>query len=253
MILRNSSELRGQRGTERRVQRARFNLDFSLCLCVPGAERGATIVPETEKRGERTTTRQAHLRSFSAPLYLRSKDVFIVMAVQQNDIIKTIKDRLGAVAQSVAEMKNDDIMVVVEKDSLIPAVQALKTGEGLRFTTLMNHLGADYRDYLAAIYNLYSPMLRRKVTVKALLDREHPEVHSLEPLFRGINWYERETYDMLGIRFTGHSNLKRLLLPEDWSGFPLRKDYVYPESYNGIETGRADLLDNPLGAGDCHV
>jgi len=175
------------------------------------------------------------------------------MTVQQTDIIKAIKDRLGAAAQSVEEMKNNDIMVVVEKDSLVQAMHTLKTGEGLRFTTLMNQLGADYRDSLAVIYNLYSPTLRQKVTVKAFLDREQPEVHSLENLFRGINWYERETYDMLGIRFAGHNNLKRLLLPEDWSGFPLRKDYVYPESYGGIETGRTDLLDNPISAGKSHV
>ncbi len=146
-------------------------------------------------------------------------------------------------------MKNDDIMVVVDKDHLVAAAKALKDDNRLQFVTLMNHLGADYRANMAVIYNLYSPLLRQKVTVKAFVEAAHPEVHSLESLFRGVNWYERETYDMLGIRFIGHNNLKRLLLPEDWTGFPLRKNYEYPTEYNGILTGRSDLLDVENGTG----
>ncbi len=171
------------------------------------------------------------------------------MSIQQNDIIEMIKAHLGARALSVEAMKNDDCMVIVSGDNLVAIMRTLKTEEGLGFTTLMNHLGVDYGDRLAVIYNLYSPVLRKKITVKTLVDREHPEVPSLETVHPGINWYERETFDLLGIRFAGHSNLKRLLLPEDWSGHPLRKDYVYPESYHGIITGRADLLDSP-GAGE---
>jgi len=115
----------------------------------------------------------------------------------------------------------------------------------------MNQLGADYGDRMAVIYNLYSPALKEKITVKVYLDREQPEIASLERAFPGIGWYERETYDMLGIRFSGHSNLKRLLLPEDWTGYPLRKDYVYPTNYNGIDTPREDLFGCGMPKAEC--
>ncbi len=175
------------------------------------------------------------------------------MSNKQTDIIESIKSRLGETVQSVAEMKNNDVMIVVAKDNLVSAMRMLKTDEQLRFGVLMNHLGADYGDRMAVIYNLYSPLLRAKISVKTFLDRERPEVPSLEGLYRGISWYERETFDLLGIRFIGHSNLKRLLLPEDWTGHPLRKDYVYPESYHGLDTKREDLLDESAPGGGGHV
>jgi NADH-quinone oxidoreductase subunit C len=176
------------------------------------------------------------------------------MNMQKDELIERIKKRLADGAVSVSEMKNNDVMVVVNKDQLATAMAILKNDSSLQFATLMSQSGVDYKDKLAVIVNLYSALLRRKITVKAFLDRENPEVESLLPLFRGIDWYERETYDMFGIRFLGHSNLKRLLLPDDWEGFPLRKDYVYPSSYNGIDTGRTDLLDDESGpAREAHV
>jgi NADH-quinone oxidoreductase subunit C len=58
------------------------------------------------------------------------------------------------------------------------------------------------------------------------LDRENPTVASVTDLWAGADWFERETYDLLGIKYTGHPNLKRILLPDEWVGHPLRKDYV---------------------------
>jgi NADH-quinone oxidoreductase subunit C len=173
--------------------------------------------------------------------------------MNQNALLDIIRQRLADGLVSVEEMKNNDLMIVVEKDRLMSSAAVLKGDPTLRFTTLMNHSGADYKDKLAVIYNLFSFLLRRKITVKAYLEPAKPEVESLVPLFRGIDWYERETYDMFGITFLGHPNLKRLLLPDDWEGFPLRKEYVYPASYNGLETGRVDLLDETDVNGETHV
>ncbi len=158
-----------------------------------------------------------------------------------------ITSRLGSAVLSMEPMKNDDLMIVLNARDLATSIGSLKNDPALGFSTVMNHLGVDYGDRLTVIYNLYSPVHKAKITVKADLDREQPETESLERAFPGIGWYERETYDMLGIRFDGHSNLKRLLLPDDWEGYPLRKDYVYPELYNGIETARPDLLEDPVG------
>jgi len=168
-------------------------------------------------------------------------------------LITILTSRLGIAVQSMEAMKNDDLMIVVDKKHLIAAAGTLKNDPALGFSTLMNHLGVDYGDRMAVMYNLYSSVLRQKVTVKVYLDRDKPEVPSLERAFRGIDWYERETYDLFGIRFIGHGNLKRLLLPEDWEGHPLRKDYVYPAMYNGIETARIDMMNEMGEAGEPHV
>lgn len=151
--------------------------------------------------------------------------------------------KLSGAIISAEEMKNDDYLLVVDGKQLVTAVGTLKNDPSLAFSTLMNHLGVDYGDRMAVIYNLYSHPLRMKITVKVYLDRNNPEVDSLARAFHGIEWYERENFDLLGIRYLGNGNLKRLLLPDDWVGHPLRKDYIYPVEYNGIETGRKDLLD----------
>lgn len=173
--------------------------------------------------------------------------------MQRNLLMETIQNRLGPVVLSLEPMKNEDLMVLIDRKDLVSAAGVLKNDPSLCFSTLMNHLGIDYGDRLAVVYNLYSPLLRQKITLKAFLGPDDLEVPSLERAFPGINWYERETFDLFGIRFIGHSNLKRLLLPDDWIGHPLRKDYAYPDSYNGMETGRADLLDDPDLTGIIHV
>ena len=173
--------------------------------------------------------------------------------MDKSEFISLIRERLAGKTLLVTEMKNDDVMIVTDREHFAETVAILKNNSSLRFSTLMNQSGVDYKDTLGVIVNLYSGSLRRKVAVKTLLNRENPEIDSLVPLFIGIEWYERETYDMFGIRFLGHPNLKRLLLPDDWEGFPLLKDYVYPTFYNGIETARTDLLDITTAVGEEHV
>lgn len=70
-----------------------------------------------------------------------------------------------------------------------------------------------------------------EVRLKVFLPRDNPKVPSLYWIWKGADWQERETYDMYGIIFEGHPNLKRLLMPEDWVGWPLRKDYISPDFY----------------------
>lgn len=163
--------------------------------------------------------------------------------VERQALIERLKTRLGPSIVNIAEMPNDDVLVEIRKEDVLAVMDMLKNDRTFMFHSLTNHLGVDYGESFAVVYNLYSYSLDRKITVKAHLDREHPEIDSLEPLFKGINWFERETYDLLGIIFTGHSNLTRLLLPPDWEGHPLRKDYVYPEDYGGIDNSRAGLCE----------
>ncbi|NCO83856.1 MAG: NADH-quinone oxidoreductase subunit C [Nitrospirae bacterium] len=154
--------------------------------------------------------------------------------METKKLIELLGEKLSSFIVKADKMPNNDLLILIKKESLLSVMDTLKNDLELKFNVLMNHLGVDYTESFAVIYNLYSFKLKKKVTVKAYMEHENPEVDSIESVFKGVNWFERETYDLLGIRFRGHSNLKRLLLPSDWEGHPLRKDYIYPEEYNGL-------------------
>ncbi|PKL51930.1 MAG: NADH-quinone oxidoreductase subunit C [Nitrospira bacterium HGW-Nitrospira-1] len=160
-----------------------------------------------------------------------------------SDLIALLKERLRDVIVGIEEMPNNDVMLEIKRHDLLPVLTTLKKDKELGFISFTNQLGVDYGDSFAVIYNLYSFALGNKLTVKVFLEKDNPEVDSVERLFRGANWFERETYDLLGIRFKGHGNLERLLLPSDWEGYPLRKDYVYPEEYHGMALKRKTLFE----------
>lgn len=86
----------------------------------------------------------------------------------------------------------------------------------------------------AAFLRLWSPAFNNNVIVLTTFSREEPRIASLTPVFAGANWHEREMYEMYGVIFEGHPSLKRLLLPEEWEGFPFRKDYVAEPSGNPL-------------------
>ena len=93
---------------------------------------------------------------------------------------------------------------------------------------------------MEVIYNLYSILSATPLTLKVKIGRntengQLPSVPTLAHVWRGADWLERETYDLLGIHFEGHPDLRRILLPADWQGFPLRKDYQTQEEYHGIK------------------
>ncbi len=99
----------------------------------------------------------------------------------------------------------------------------------------MDHLellgGVDYKDRIEVVYVLYSMKHRHRYTLKCRLSRENPIVPTVESVWGVANWHERETFDMLGVVFEGHSDLRRILCPDDWEGYPLRKDYEPPKIY----------------------
>jgi NADH-quinone oxidoreductase subunit C len=74
--------------------------------------------------------------------------------------------------------------------------------------------------------------------LKIKLPREEPRVATVENIWKSANWMEREIFDLLGVNFEGHSDMRRILMPEDWPGYPLRKDFVEPQEYHGISTVR---------------
>lgn len=88
---------------------------------------------------------------------------------------------------------------------------------------------------MEVIYNLYSVPYNHHLALKVILQRENPEVSSISHIWKTADWHEREAFDMFGIVFTGHPDLRRILMPADWEGFPLRKDYKQQEYYRSIK------------------
>jgi NADH-quinone oxidoreductase subunit C len=103
---------------------------------------------------------------------------------------------------------------------------------------LMDHLellgGVDYKDRIEVVYVVNSMKHNHRYTLKCRLPRENPSIHTVESLWAAANWHERETYDMFGVVFEGHSDPRRILCPDDWEGYPLRKDYKFPTSYRDM-------------------
>jgi len=85
------------------------------------------------------------------------------------------------------------------------------------------------------IYNLYSIPFNHQVALKIFIPRENPEADTVSDIWKTANWHEREAFDMFGIKFNGHPDLRRILMPADWNGYPLRKDYEQQEYYRNIK------------------
>ena len=111
----------------------------------------------------------------------------------------------------------------------------LKDNPDLYFDSLQCNTGFDLGEgFLESRYNFHSMKHLHCVEIRIKVSVDKPEIPSVESLWRVADWFERETYDMFGINFIGHSDLRRILLPEDWEGWPLRKDYEEQETYHGI-------------------
>ena len=128
--------------------------------------------------------------------------------------------------------------VSISVRSLIPACQELYQNPKTYFDLLSCITGIDNgpeAKTMEVIYNLYSIPHNFQLMLKVILPRENPEVESLSGIWKTANWLEREVYDMFGIKFRNHPDLRRILLPADWEGYPLRKDYKHQDYYRGVK------------------
>jgi NADH-quinone oxidoreductase subunit C len=130
--------------------------------------------------------------------------------------------------------ENVDPFIRVNAGAIAEIGLYLRDDEAMRFESLMCLSGVDYPQHLTVVYHLFSTPLGHKITLKTAVGRDDPRLPSVEGVWRVANWHERETYDMFGIVFDGHSDLRRILCPDDWEGWPLRKDYEVQEYYRGI-------------------
>lgn len=150
-------------------------------------------------------------------------------------IYEALKKKFGdAILEFDGEALDPWIKIVPEKT--LEIAKHLKDDPELAFDYLMCLSGMDYGadSHLGVVYSLYSMQKRHRITLRVDLPREDPHVPSVESVWRTADWHEREAYDLFGIIFEGHPDLRRILCPDDWEGYPLRKDYVVQEYYHGI-------------------
>lgn len=136
--------------------------------------------------------------------------------------------------ESLEPDKNGVEIIKVESDFLLPIATALYA-YGFNYLQFQSGIDLGPGEDLVSVYHLIkvgdNADRPEEVRVKVFLPRENPSVPSVYWIWKTADWQERESYDMFGIVYEGHPNLKRILMPEDWVGWPLRKDYISPDFY----------------------
>ena len=138
--------------------------------------------------------------------------------------------------------------LLVEAQAIVDVCRFLRDDSELNFEVLSDQTAVDWPkdEKIQLVYHLYSYTSRHQIVLKVDVPRDNAKVATLESIWKIANWFEREIFDLFGVIFEGHSDLRRILLPEDWVGHPLRKDYIEQEEYDGISTQRAPLVEKLL-------
>ena len=165
-------------------------------------------------------------------------------ALDAADVHARLKARFADAIGDLAGTRRDNRCATVAPARIAEVCGFCKTDPELAFDCLSNLSGVDYpkRNVIELVYNLYSYPHRHLFTLKVEAPRDSAVVPTVTGVWSHADWAEREVFDLLGVTFTGHPDLRRLLMPEDWPGHPLRKDFVEPEEYHGISTSRESLL-----------
>ena len=163
-------------------------------------------------------------------------------------IDQQLTDLVSSLAQApVTTQENaSPLTLIIPANALIPVCSGLQSHPEIYADRLACITGVDNgpeAGTMEVIYHFDCLTTGSTFALKVLTDRDHPEVPSLSALWRAADWLEREVFDLFGILFTGHPDLRRILMPADWEGFPLRKDYVQQEHYHGVKVASASNTD----------
>lgn len=142
-------------------------------------------------------------------------------------IVEKVKSRFPDSIEATSEFRGD-LTVQVKKDDIVRVGEFLKNDPELAFDLIVDLLGVDmYRPEgrFEVVYNIYSIRNGKYLRLKVLVGEEDCVVPTVTGVWAGANWHERETYDMFGIKFSGHPDLRRMYMPEEYEYHPLRKDF----------------------------
>ena len=143
-----------------------------------------------------------------------------------------IQKRFPSFVETTEELKGEPL-VIVKREGLLSVAVALKNDPEFQMDLLMEVFAIDFLHWeekslrFEVVYNLYSTLKHHRLFVKVRLSEKDAVVDSVSGLWPAANWYEREVWDMFGVTFKGHPNLKRILMYEQFNGHALRKDYAY--------------------------
>lgn len=167
------------------------------------------------------------------------------------EIADFINSKVSGANACVLEAEVGDNTIFVEASSILEVCKNLKNSE-YDMNVLQCVTGTDYDDRIEVTYIIASFTKNTEVIIKAKLPKTNSDatvsIESVCSVWKSANFLERETYDMLGVEFTNHPDMRRILCPEDWTGYPLRKDYKVQEVYNDM------VVDPPekVNSGDHH-
>ncbi|PFZ67946.1 NADH-quinone oxidoreductase subunit C [Bacillus wiedmannii] len=189
-----------------------------------GDEKAKAIAAAKAKAAERAKTKGAEGKAEEEP----KQEEPSVNQPYLTQYVEVIKGKIGEdtlVDSYINKLSKDVPTLVVEPSKYYEVMELLRFHEGLAFDYMSELHATDFVTHMEVYVHLFSYGKKQSVAVKVTLDREAPEVESVAALWKGADWPEREAYDLLGIVFKGHPNLSRILMPDDWIGYPLRKDY----------------------------
>ncbi len=159
------------------------------------------------------------------------------------EFVKALQEKFGEADIVPTSDRKGDPFVMVPAAKIAEILNFGKEDPQLAFDCLSNLTGVDAPpDHLEVVYHLFSYSKRHSLTVKLRIPKASPHLPSVEKIYPTANWQEREAYDLMGMVFDGHPDLRRIMLPDDWIGHPLRKDYKEQEDYRGISTTRPSLF-----------
>ncbi|MCI0568455.1 MAG: NADH-quinone oxidoreductase subunit C [Acidobacteria bacterium] len=141
--------------------------------------------------------------------------------------VEKVRERFGEALKEVVYFRGEDTLVVAP-EKILEICQFLKDDPEMGFDLLVDVTGIHFleREYsYEVVYHLLSLARRRRLRLRVRLG-EAGEIDSVTSVWRGADWHEREAFDLVGIRFKGHPDLRRILMPEDFEGHPLRKDFA---------------------------
>lgn len=150
-----------------------------------------------------------------------------------DEIIKHLQDTFPE-AGLVEEDTKPDKVLRVSASALHQVCLALRDDPALAFNCLMCLSGLEMGDELQTVYHLYSMNHRHKFTIRCGVSKEEPSTPTVSDIWATAEWHERESFDLLGIVYENHPDPRRILLPDDWEGHPLRKDYVPQDKWHNI-------------------